>query len=111
MVISSYREFIMLGGTLSLEDFVGTGHEPLSFTPILREDFLAYDFVVGYYQELYGRQNVLVLPIDNSEGIRRGTSRPSSTSAAVPAGSLSRPSPATPAGRRPHWWRNGCSTR
>jgi len=72
MVISSYREFIILGGTLSLEDFVGTGHEPLSFTPILREDFLAYDFVVGYYQELYGRQNVLVLPIEQLQRDQAG---------------------------------------
>ena len=62
--VSSYREYIFLGGTLSLEEFIGTGHEPLSYTPILREDFLAYHLVVGYYHELYGRENVLVLPIE-----------------------------------------------
>ena len=72
MAISSYREFIFLGGTLPLEDFVGTGHEPLSFTPILREDFLAYDLVVGYYQELYGRENVLVLPIEQLQKDQAG---------------------------------------
>lgn len=62
--VSSYREYIFLGGTLSLEEFIGTGHEPLSYTPILREDFLAYHLVVGYYHGLYGRENVLVLPIE-----------------------------------------------
>jgi hypothetical protein len=64
MAISAFREYIFMGGTLTLEDFVGSGNEPLSFTPILREDFLAYHHVVDYYQKLYGRENVLVLPIE-----------------------------------------------
>jgi hypothetical protein len=72
MAISCFREYIFMGGTLSLDDFVGAGHEPLSFTPILREDFLAYHHVVGYYQRLYGRENVLVLPIEQLQRDREG---------------------------------------
>lgn len=64
MALSAFREYIFMGGTLPLRDFIGTGCEPLSFTPILREDFLSYDLIVGYYQELYGSENVLVLPIE-----------------------------------------------
>ena len=72
IAISSYREYIFGGGTLSLTDFIGTGHEPLSYTPILREDFLAYDLVVSYYQNLYGPANVLVLPIERLQKDRAG---------------------------------------
>ncbi len=72
MAISLYREFILQGGLLPLKDFIGTGHEALSFTPILREDFLAYDLIVGYYQGLYGRQNVLVLPIEQLQRDQAG---------------------------------------
>jgi Sulfotransferase family len=72
IAISSYREYIFLGGTFSLTEFIGTGQEPLSYTPILREDFLAYDLVVSYYQELYGRGNVLVLPIEQLQRNRSG---------------------------------------
>ena len=72
MAISAFREYIFMGGTLLLEDFVGAGQEPLSFTPILREDFLAYHHVVGYYQKLYGRENILVLPIEQLQRDRAG---------------------------------------
>ena len=72
IAVSSYREYIFEGGTLSLTDFIGTGHESLSYTPILREDFLTYDLVVNYYQELYGPENVLVLPIERLQRDRSG---------------------------------------
>jgi hypothetical protein len=72
MAISLYREYIHLGGTRPLVDFIGTGLEPLSFTSILREDFLAYAIVVGYYQKLYGRENVLVLPIERLQKDQAG---------------------------------------
>ncbi len=63
MAISCYRQFLQ-GGSRTIEDFVGTGHEPLGFTPILQEDHLAYDRVVSYYQGLFDRENVLVLPLE-----------------------------------------------
>ena len=72
MAISCYRQFIHSGGSLTIEDFVGTGHEPLGFTPILQEDYLAYDRVVGYYQALFGKANVLVLPLELLQKDRDG---------------------------------------
>jgi hypothetical protein len=72
MAISAFREYIALGGTLTLKDFIGVGDEPISFTPILREDFLAYHYVVDYYQRLYGSENVLVLPIEQLQRDRAG---------------------------------------
>jgi hypothetical protein len=72
MAISAFREYIALGGTLKLKDFIGVGDEPMSYTPILREDFLTYHYVVDYYQRLYGRENVLVLPIEQLQRDRAG---------------------------------------
>jgi len=64
LAISLYREYLNLDGTLPLDVFLGRGDEPLGFTPILYPDYLEYDRVVGYYQKLYGRENILVLPIE-----------------------------------------------
>jgi hypothetical protein len=62
--ISCYRQYIMEQGTFPLEIFLGRGNEPMGFMPILHSDFLEYDRIVGYYQGLYGRENVLVLPME-----------------------------------------------
>jgi hypothetical protein len=72
MAISAFREYIALGGTLTLKDFIGVGDEPISYTPILREEFLAYHYVVDYYQRFYGSENVLVLPIEQLQRDRAG---------------------------------------
>ena len=99
------------GGTLSLEDFVGTGHEPLSFTPILREDFLAYDFVVGYYQELYGRENVLVLPIEQLQRDQAGYVQTILDFCGCPGRLPIEAEPTHTGWSAIDWWRDGCSTR
>jgi hypothetical protein len=64
LALSLYREYLMLGGLQPLEAFIGRGDEPLGFTPILYPEYLEFDRVVGYYQALYGRTNVLVLPME-----------------------------------------------
>ncbi len=64
MALSTYREYVIGGGLLPLEDYVGRGDEPLGYMPILYPDYLEYDRMVGYYQALYGRENVLVMPFE-----------------------------------------------
>ncbi len=65
IALSLYRQYLHgSGGIFPLETFVGRGDEPLGYTPILYPDYLEYDRVVGYYQKLYGRENVLVLPME-----------------------------------------------
>ncbi len=64
IALSLYKEYLLIDGCLPLEALIGTGDEPLGYTPILQPDFLEYDRVVAYYQELYGREAVLVLPIE-----------------------------------------------
>jgi hypothetical protein len=61
---SFYREYLLGTGRNPIERFVGTGKEWLGFAPILPQEYLEYDWVVGYYQKLYGAQNVLVLPME-----------------------------------------------
>src|SRR5690606_25747219 len=62
--LSAYREYIAQGGANPLRDFIGTGQEPESFTPILRPEFLMYDRVVAHCQTLFGDENLLVLPYE-----------------------------------------------
>jgi hypothetical protein len=64
LAVSLYRTYVKLAGVFPLEVFIGRGTEPPGFVPILRPDYLEYDRIVGYYQNLYGRENVLVMPIE-----------------------------------------------
>jgi hypothetical protein len=72
IAVSLYREYLASSGVFPLEVFLGRGDEALGYTPILRPDFLEYDRVVGYYQKLYGRENVLVLPMESLQKDPRG---------------------------------------
>jgi hypothetical protein len=64
MILSSYREHVMQGGTEKLDRFIGTGHEKSGFGTICRLDFLEYDLLISYYQKLFGSENLLVLPFE-----------------------------------------------
>jgi hypothetical protein len=64
-----YQRVIRQGGIDSLEGFINkltTQIEPLASIPVAR-DYLKYDGLVGCYQQLFGRDNVLVLPVEQSE--------------------------------------------
>ena len=62
IALSIYREYVLGGGTLQLEQFIGRGDETLSYSPPLRSEFLHYDRAVSHYIELFGKERVLVLP-------------------------------------------------
>lgn len=62
MALSVYREHVKLGGVQPLRDVIGTGREEISYTPILRPDFMMFSQAIAYYQDLFGKENVLVLP-------------------------------------------------
>jgi hypothetical protein len=65
IALSLYREYLHgSGGVFPLEVFLGRGDEPPGYTPILYPDYLEYDRIVGYYQRLYGQENVHVLPME-----------------------------------------------
>jgi hypothetical protein len=64
MLLSQYRQYLRQDGVHSLDAFIGTGDERAGFAPIFRLDHLEYDLLVEHYQRLFGRANVLVMPIE-----------------------------------------------
>lgn len=76
ILLSSYREFIKLGGTSTLETFIGSGQEKPGFAPICQFDHFKYHLLVEYYRQLFGAERLLVLPFeylnaDRNDAIRR----------------------------------------
>lgn len=64
MALSAYREYVRGGGRNPLRDFIGTRETKPAFSPLLRESFLHYDRAVAAYMDSFGRERVLVLPIE-----------------------------------------------
>lgn len=62
MALSMLREYAKQGGVAPPADFIGTGREPLAFTPLLRPDFLRFERAVGFCRDAFGPGRVLVLP-------------------------------------------------
>lgn len=63
MLGSVYKQYLRWGGAASFDQYVtpppGTGR-----LPVFRFDFLEYHRLIGYYQDLFGAENVLVLPYE-----------------------------------------------
>jgi len=59
---SLYKTFVIWGMPHSIERIL----KPLepNLSPQFNLDFLRYDLLVAYYQQLYGKENVLVLPYE-----------------------------------------------
>ena len=64
MILSSYREHIKMGGITTIERFIGLEKRRRGFGALCRLDFLEYDLLISYYQELFGKKNVFVLPFE-----------------------------------------------
>ncbi len=62
IALSIYREYVLGGGALPLRGVIGSGDEALSYTPILRPEFLFFDRAIRHYVGLFGAENLLVLP-------------------------------------------------
>ncbi len=63
MFVSIYKEYIMRGGGASFRQYV-TPPEDGYWLPHFRFDFLEYHRLIGYYQDLFGDEAVLVLPYE-----------------------------------------------
>ena len=57
---SLYKQYLLSGGVLSIADFLKADDHHLQFDI----DSLQYDRLAGYYIQLFGRQNVQVLPFE-----------------------------------------------
>ncbi len=64
MIFSTYRQFIKIGGTCSLQDYLKSADKSGNrIQPWIWEHF-CYNELIAYYQQLYGSSRVLVLPYE-----------------------------------------------
>jgi hypothetical protein len=63
-MLSAYKEYIRSGGTFPLQRFIGHNLNRHGFTGIIQKNFLEYDTVISYYQNLFGKEKVLILPFE-----------------------------------------------
>lgn len=64
LMLSLYRQHVRIGGRFTLREFIGTGREPLGWSPPCRLDFFEFDRFVAAYRSRFGADRVLVLPIE-----------------------------------------------
>lgn len=60
-ILSCYHQYLKVGGACSLDDYVSKGD---GIRPSFSLAHFRYNGLVGYYQCLFGRENVLVLPYE-----------------------------------------------
>jgi len=66
MLVSLYKQYVKVGGAGSFRQYV-TVPPGDHRVPLFRFDFLEYHRLIGYYQELFGANNLLVLPYEMLE--------------------------------------------
>lgn len=64
MLRSHWGQYIKQDGEWPMTQFFGTGQEPPGFVPICRLDHFEYDLLIGRYIDLFGRDNVKILPYE-----------------------------------------------
>lgn len=72
MILSLYKTYVRMGGSASLEDYLNPLEGSELRTTLFRYDYLEYDKLIGYYQQLFGEENILALPY---ELLRRNPAR------------------------------------
>ncbi len=63
IILSEYRHYIKLGGTATISQFMGIEKNENS-GPIYRLENFEYHLPIKHYQELFGAENVLVIPFE-----------------------------------------------
>jgi hypothetical protein len=64
LIRSLYVEHVRNGGRDTFAEFIGSGHEPPGFSPKCKLSFFQFDRLVAHYREVFGEENVLVLPLE-----------------------------------------------
>ncbi len=68
ILLSAYGQCIKFGMTPTIEEFFGTiptDEKQADYSnPIFKLDFVKYDSLIEYYQNLFGKENVLILPFE-----------------------------------------------
>ena len=63
MLLSWYKHYVRARLSLSLRDYLACERSQ-RLAPPFRRELLEYHLLIGYYQQLFGKQMVLVLPIE-----------------------------------------------
>jgi len=63
MFLSIYKEYIRRGGAASLRQYLAAPSDGY-WMPQFRFEFLEYHRLIGYYQDLFGVESVMVLPYE-----------------------------------------------
>ena len=63
MLVSAYKQYVKKGGPGTLEQYA-TSPSQEHRVPLFDSRFFEYHRLVGYYQDLFGAENVLVLPYE-----------------------------------------------
>jgi hypothetical protein len=64
MIKSSYMQYLRLDGEWPIKEFIRHPDDPRVFTPVMPLDRLKYHRTIGRYQDLFGSQNVFVMPFE-----------------------------------------------
>ena len=64
MLLSTYKQYIRAGGLMCLRDFLHVPANRRSRGPSFVPGVFHYDKLIAFYQELFGRENTLVLPYE-----------------------------------------------
>ena len=65
LVKSSYGQYLRAGSAATIQRYIGSAGTLMpGFGAICQLDYLEYDLLIEYYQNLFGRENVLVLPFE-----------------------------------------------
>ena len=62
LIYSTYNQFIRIGGTMSLVDFIDRQYDGRA--PFFSRDAFRFDLIIDTYMQSFGQNNVLVLPYE-----------------------------------------------
>lgn len=64
MLLSTYKQYIRAGGPRSLRSYFSPPERGSRRVPMFAFEYFAYDSLIRYYQSLFGKERVLVLPYE-----------------------------------------------
>jgi sulfotransferase family protein len=64
MIVSTYKQYVKVGGPVSLERFIALPRSHNLHVPWFRLGFFEYDRLLRHYSDLFGPERLLVLPYE-----------------------------------------------
>jgi hypothetical protein len=64
MIVSAYKQYVKVGGALSLARFISPPHSSWAHVPWFELSYFEYDRLLRHYSELFGPERLLVLAYD-----------------------------------------------